>query len=330
MTNQPIPHLRRRVLLAAGLLPLLASTSIMAAEPWPARPIKWVVPYLAGTGPDTTARIVAEAVSKELGQPVVIENKGGAGGNLGARQAAKAAPDGYTWVYAGSPMAASMRMYKQPGYDALKDFRHVIGLTSSDTVVIVNAQSDIRSLADLLARLRAQPGKLDYASGGVGTPSHLGVEMVLSVSQAQATHVPYKGASEIVNAVLGQQVAFGAPITAVAYSNIVAGKLRALAVTGPARNPKLPSVPTLAEAGLPGVELTSWGGVSVPTGTPDAIVSRVRAAFEAALRQPAVVTALEEQGGMVNPQDGETFTRAFGKEIGFTEAMMKRIRLEPM
>ena len=261
---------------------------------------------------------------------MVIENKGGAGGNLGARQAAKAAPDGYTWVYAGSPMAASMRMYKQPGYDVLKDFRHVIGLTSSDTVVIVNAQSDIRSLADLLARLRAQPGKLDYASGGVGTPSHLGVEMVLSVSQAQATHVPYKGASEIVNAVLGQQVTFGAPITAVAYSNIVAGKLRALAVTGPARNPKLPSVPTLAEAGLPGVELTSWGGVSVPTGTPDAIVSRVRAAFEAALRQPAVVTALEEQGGMVNPQDGETFTRAFSKEIGFTEAMMKRIRLEPM
>src|SRR3989344_4846309 len=179
MTKQLIPHLRRRLLMAAGLLPLLASTSAMAAEPWPARPIKWVVPYLAGTGPDTTARIVAEAVSKELGQPVVIENKGGAGG--------------YPWVYAGSPMAASMRMYKQPGYDALKDFRHVIGLTSSDTVVIVNAQSDIRSLADLLARLRAQPGKLDYASGGVGTPSHLGVEMVLSVSQAQATHVPYKG-----------------------------------------------------------------------------------------------------------------------------------------
>src|SRR3989344_3499166 len=223
MTKQLIPHLRRRLLMAAGLLPLLASTSAMAAEPWPARPIKWVVPYLAGTGPDTTARIVAEAVSKELGQPVVIENKGGAGGNLGARQAAKAEPDGYTWVYAGSPMAASMRMYKQPGYDALKDFRHVIGLTSSDTVVIVNAQSDIRSLADLLARLRAQPGKLDYASGGVGTPSHLGVEMVLSVSQAQATHVPYKGASEIVNAVLGQQVAFGAPITAVAYSDHAGG-----------------------------------------------------------------------------------------------------------
>src|SRR3989344_1216868 len=313
MTKQLIPHLRRRLLMAAGLLPLLASTSAMAAEPWPARPIKWVVPYLAGTGPDTTARIVAEAVSKELGQPVVIENKGGAGGNLGARQAAKAGPDGYTW-----------------GYDALKDFRHVIGLTSSDTVVIVNAQSDIRSLADLLARLRAQPGKLDYASGGVGTPSHLGVEMVLSVSQAQATHVPYKGASEIVNAVLGQQVAFGAPITAVAYSNIVAGKLRPLAVTGPARNPKLPIGPTLAEAGLPGVELTSWGGVSVPTGTPDAIVSRVRSSFEAALRQPAVVAALEEQGGMVHPQDSETFTRAFGKEIGFTEAMMKRIKLEPM
>ena len=171
------------------------------------------------------------------------------------------------------------------------------------------------------------PHTLKY---GVTVNHVLGVEMVLSVSQAQATHVPYKGASEIVNAVLGQQVTFGAPITAVAYSNIVAGKLRPLAVTGPARNPKLPTVPTLAEAGLPGVELTSWGGVSVPTGTPDAIVSRVRSAFEAALRQPAVVAALEEQGGMVHPQDSETFTRAFGREIGFTEAMMKRIKLEPM
>ncbi|MBV7454443.1 tripartite tricarboxylate transporter substrate binding protein [Acidovorax sp. sif1233] len=330
MTTHSPSSPRRRALLAASLLPLLAGTPALASDPWPRRAIKWVVPYLAGTGPDTTARIVAEAVSKELGQPVVIENRGGVGGNLGARQVAKAAPDGYTWIYSGSPMAASMRMYKAPGYDVLKDFRHVIGLTSSDTTVIVHASSDIRTLEQLLTRMRAQPGKIDYASGGIGTPSHLGVEMLLSVAQAEATHVPYKGASEIVNAVMGQQVTFGAPITSVAYANIQAGKLRALAVTGPRRNPKLPGVPTLAELQVPGVELTSWGGVSVPTGTPDAIVARVRSALDAALRQPAVVSALEEQGGQVFVQDSEAFTRAFGKEIAFTETMMKRARLEPM
>lgn len=331
MTQPSTTPLRRRAVLAAGtLMPLLAGAPALAADPWPQRTIKWVVPYLAGTAPDTTARIVAEAVAKELGQPVIIENRGGVGGNLGARQVAKAAPDGYTWIYSASPMAASMRMYKAPGYDVFKDFRHVIGLTSSDTVVVVHPSSDIRTLDQLLTRMRAQPGKLDYASGGIGTPSHLGVEMILSVANAQATHVPYKGASEIVNAVLGQQVTFGSPITTVAYGQIQAGKLRPLAITGSRRNPRLPNVPTLAEAGVAGVELTSWGGVSVPTGTPDAVIARMRTAFEAALRQPSVITALEEQGGQVLVQDSETYTRAFGKEIAFTETMMKKTRLEPM
>ncbi|WP_298211143.1 tripartite tricarboxylate transporter substrate binding protein [Acidovorax sp.] len=323
--------LRRRTFIAqAAAASLLPATWAHAAEPWPSRTVKWVVPYLAGTGPDTTARIVAEAVAKELGQPVIIENRGGVGGNLGARQVAKAAADGYTWIYSSAPMAASMRMYKAPGYDVFKDFRHVMGLTTSDTTVIVHASSDIRTLDQLLARMRAEPGKIDYASGGIGTPSHLGVELLLSVAQVKATHIPYKGASEIVNAVMGQQVTFGGPITSVAYPNIQAGQLRALAVTGPRRNPMLPDVPTLAESNIPGVELTSWGGVSVPTGTPDAIVARMRTAFDAVLKQPAVVTALEQQGGQMFVQDSETYTRAFAKEMSFTEAMMKKARLEPI
>ncbi len=319
--------------LAAGLLPapaLLSLGTAQAADPWPSRPIKWVIPYLAGTGPDTTARIIQEAVARELGQPVVIENRGGVGGTLGARQVAKAAPDGYTWIYSSAPMAASMHMYKAPGYDALKDFQHVMGLTSSDIAIIVNASSGIQTLEELLARARAAPGKLDYASGGVGTPSHLGVELLLSAVDVQATHVPYKGASEIVNAVMGKQVTFGAPISSVAYANIQAGKLRALAVAGTRRNAKLPQVPTLAELGVRGVELTSWGGVSVPAGTPEPIVVRMRAAFEKALRQPAVIAALEEQGGTITPMDGEAYKRAFTKEMQLTEAMMKKAQLEPM
>jgi tripartite-type tricarboxylate transporter receptor subunit TctC len=335
MTHYTALH-RRQFLartLAAGLLPapaLLGLDAARAAQPWPARPIKWIVPYLAGTAPDTTARVIHEAVARELGQPVIIENRGGVGGNLGARLAAKAAPDGYTWIYSSAPMAASMHMYKAPGYDALKDFQHVMGLTSSDIVLIVNAGSDIRTLDDLIARALQAPGKLDYASGGVGTPSHLGVELLLSAVDVQITHVPYKGASEIVNAVLGKQVSMGAPIFSVAYANIQAGKLRALAIAGPRRNPKLPQVPTLAELGVRGVELMSWGGVSVPAGTPEPIVARMRAAFEKALRQPSVVAALEEQGGNVSPMDAETYRRAFTREMELTEAMMKKASIEPM
>ncbi|MDN8612303.1 Bug family tripartite tricarboxylate transporter substrate binding protein [Variovorax ginsengisoli] len=324
------PLQRRRLLgcaAAAALLP--AAWPAFAAEPWPSRPIKWVLPYLAGTGPDITARILAEAVSPLLGQPVVIENRAGAGGNIGARLVAKSPPDGYTWIYSAAPMAANMRMYKVPGYDALKDFRHVMRLTTSDIVLIVNPDSGIRSLDDLVARARANPGKLNYASGGVGTPSHLGVELLLNAVDAQATHVPYKGASELVNAVLGNQVSFGTPIFSVAFTQIQAGKLKALAVAGSARNPLLPEVPTLAELGVRGVDLTSWGGVSVPAGTPDAIVARIRSAFESALKQPAVAAALVERGGQVSPQGPEAYARGFSQEIALTEAMMKRAGLEP-
>jgi len=323
---------RRRFALGALAsigLPLAASLA-RADEPYPNRPIKWVVPYLAGTSPDTTARILAEAVAPLLGQPVVIDNRGGAAGNIGARIAAMAPPDGYTLVYSAAPMAANMRMYKSPGYDALKDFRHVMRLTSADCALVVSGDSRFHTLADLVAAARAQPGKLDYASGGVGTPSHLGVELLLSAENVKATHVPYKGASELVNAVLGKQVTFGIPISSVALSQIRAGKLRALAVTGPHRNPTLPQVPTLGELGVKGVELTSWGGVSLPAGASDAVVARIQSAFEAAMKNPAVLASLRDTGGLIDVQGPADYTRGFTKEIALTEVMMKKANIEAM
>ncbi|MDM0044508.1 tripartite tricarboxylate transporter substrate binding protein [Variovorax dokdonensis] len=322
--------LLRRASLAA-LLPLGAPALALAEqEPYPSRPIKWVVPYLAGTGPDTTTRILAEAVTPFIGQPVVIDNRAGAAGNIGARAGAKAAPDGYTWIYSAAPMAANMLMYKNPGYDALKDFRHIMRLTRSDIVVVVSAKSDIRTMQELVARAKAKNGQMNYASGGVGTPSHLGVEMMLTSAHAQAMHVPYKGASELVNAVIGDQVTFGAPIFSVAFPLIKAGQLRALAVAGSSRNPTLPDVPTLAEAGIKGAELTSWGGISVPAGTPDAVAEKIRGAFEKALAQPQVIALLEKQGGMVDIQDSTAYVKGFKQEMAFTEAMMKKVGLEAM
>ena len=321
--------------LLRSVLALCAAASVLAATPalcadYPDHPVTMVVPFPPGGVADTVGRPLADALSRELGQPVVIENKAGAAGNIGSRIVAKAPADGYTWIYSAAPMAANMRMYRTPGYDALKDFRHVMRLTSSDVVLVVRPESGIRSLADLVARARAQPGQLAYASGGVGTPSHLGVEMLLAAENAKALHAPYKGASELVNAVLGDQVVFGMPIFSVAYPQIQAGKLRALAVAGAKRNPTLPQVPTLAELGVKGADLTSWGGLSVPAGTPDAVVQRIRAAFGKALAQPKVVAALEEQGGQIDVQDSPAYTAGFTKEMAFTGTMMKRVGLEPI
>ncbi|MGE8441669.1 MAG: Bug family tripartite tricarboxylate transporter substrate binding protein [Comamonas testosteroni] len=296
------------------------------AQSWPSRPIKWVVPYMAGTGPDNAARIVSEALSQQLGQPVVIENRPGAGGNIGARQVARAAADGYTLLYSGSPMAAAMRMYKNPGFEVFKDFQHVMGMSRSDILLVVHPGSGLRSLADLVAA--SQSRDIDYASGGVGTPSHLGVELLLSALQIKATHVPYKGASDLVNAVLGQQVVFAAPIFSVAYPHVQAGRLIPLAVAGEQRNEKLPQVPTLEETGVKNVHLSSWGGLSVPRDTPEAVTTRLRNAMDAVLSQPKVRQMLEMDGGKVQVLDSAAYTQAFEHELKFTETMMKRIGLQ--
>ena len=316
-------------LTGAGLAAAAWSGHTRAADKWPSRPIHWIVPYQAGTGPDNAARILAEAVGPLLGQAIVVENKGGAGGNLGARLAARASPDGYTWVYSASPMAANMRIYKDPGYDALKDFRHVQKISSSDILLVVNANSGIQSLNELVARAKAQPGKLNYASGGVGTPSHLGAELLLTALDVQVMHVPYKGANEIVQAVVGEQVNFGLPIFSVAAPLVQSGKLRALAVAGPVRNPRMPEVPTFAELGVRGVELTSWSGVSVPKGTPDAVVAKIRSAFERALKEPKVIAAMERDGGRVDSAPEAAYVQAFKNEMAFTESIMKKIGLQP-
>ncbi|WP_198084162.1 tripartite tricarboxylate transporter substrate binding protein [Variovorax sp. E3] len=317
-----------RALAASPLLPL--ATAVRASGHWPSRPIKWVVPYLAGTGPDTGARILAEAAGPLLGQPIIIENKGGAAGNIGARQVARAAPDGYTWIYSAGPMAANARMYQNPGYDVMKDFRHVMRLTTADVLLIVNPASGIESLQDLIARARAHPGKLDYASGGVGTPSHLGVELFLNAARISATHVPYKGASELVNAVLGNQVTFGMPILAVAYPHVKAGKLRPLGVAASKRNATLPEVRTLDEQGLQGVELTSWGGLSLPAGTPDAIAHRLYEVFSRILKDPKVIAALTEQGSQVAPSTPEGYLQVIRDEIDLTGRMMASAKIAPL
>jgi tripartite-type tricarboxylate transporter receptor subunit TctC len=311
---------RSLVLAAAGLA--LGGTA-MAQDTYPSRPIKWIVPYLAGTAPDITVRIAAEALSHILKQPVVVDNKGGAAGNLGAQIAARAPADGYTWVYSATPMASNMRMYRKPGYDVMKDFIHVGGITRSDVVLVVAADSGIHSAKELIERARRQPGKLSYATGGVGTPAHMGAELILKSTGVQALHVPYKGASESANAVLGKQVDFALTISSVSLPHIAGGKMKALAITAPSRNPRLPDVPTLAEAGIPGVTLVSFGGLSLPAGTPAPIVARVSEALQTALADPAVRSRLEANGATVVASKSDEYAHSLQSEIALTEKMMK-------
>jgi tripartite-type tricarboxylate transporter receptor subunit TctC len=305
----------------------LAAAGAQAQE-YPSRPIKWIVPYLAGTAPDTTVRITGEAMSKILGQPVVVENRGGVAGNIGAQLAAKAPADGYTWVYSSSPMATNMRMYRNPGFDVMKDFVHVGRITQSDSVIVVHPDSGIASVKQLVERMRQSPGKLAYASGGVGTPSHMGAELVLSATGTQALHVPYKGASESTNAVAGKQVDYALALVGPALPHIQGGKLKPLAVLSPKRNARLDKVPTLAEAGIPGIALVSFGGLAVPKGTPAPVTQKIRNALAQALAMADVREKLEASGATVVPSTPEEFAQSLQAEIALTEKLMKAANIE--
>ena len=312
----------KAVLAAAALL-----CGAVHAQEFPSRPIKWVVPFLPGTSPDLTVRIVAEGMTPLLKQPIVIENKPGAAGNLGAQQAARSPADGYTWVYSSSPMASSMVMYQKPGFDVMKDFTHIGHIAAADSLLVVNPALGINSLKELVEHAKKNPGKMSFASGGVGSPAHLSAEMILNAAGAEAVHVPFKGASESVNAVIGKQVEFAMVIFAVGQQHVQSGKLKALAVSGPNRNPRLPNVPTLMESGVP-VTLVSFGGLSVPAGTPKPITERIGAAFNQALKTPEVKAKLEALGSMPATSTPEEYAAMLKAEIDLTAKMMKAAKIE--
>lgn len=315
--------MQKNILKLAVTLALAVCGSNGIAQDYPTRSIKWIVPFLPGTAPDITVRVVGDAVARTIGQPVVIENRGGAGGNIGAQIAARAPADGYTWVYSSSPMATNMRMHKQPGFDVMKDFTHVGRISQSDSLIVVRPESGINSVNELIARLRSSPSQMSFASGGIGTPSHMGVELLLSSTGTKALHVPYKGASESTNAVVSQQVDFAVALVGPSLPYLQSGKLKPLAVLSPQRNALLREVPTIAEAGVSGFTVVSFGGLSVPKATPTPVVEKIRAALDQALSLPEVRTKLEATGATLMPGSGAEFTQALQDEITNTERVMK-------
>src|SRR2546423_565423 len=254
-----------RIRLAAVLLLALSGPS--AAQDYPSRPITLVVPYAAGGGNDVMARIVAEKMSKSLGQQIVIENKGGAGGSIATRQVAKAAPDGYTLGVGGTgTLAINPTLYPNVGYDPRKDFAPVGLIATSALVVLVHPSIEVKSIVELIALAKREPGKLNYASAGSGSGIHLGSELLAHMAGIKLTHIPYKGSSPALTDLLGGHVAIYFSSLPPAIALVKEGKVRALAVTGAARSPILPELPTVAEAALPGYEAVLHYGIVAPAG----------------------------------------------------------------
>jgi tripartite-type tricarboxylate transporter receptor subunit TctC len=291
---------------AAFIAALLAAGSAQAQD-YPTRPITLVVPYAAGGGNDVMARIVAEKMSRTLGQQIVIENKGGAGGSIATRQVAKAAPDGYTLGIGGTgTLGINPTLYHNVGYDPRKDFAPVGLIATSALVVLVNPAVQATSIAELIALAKREPGRLNYASAGVGSGIHLGAELFATMAGIKLTHVPYKGSSPALTDLIGGHVSIYFSSLPPAIALVKEGKVRALGVTGSKRSDIFPDLPTVAEAALPGYEAVLHYGIVAPAGTPRPIIEKLNAALKAALgegdvRERIISDGAEPLGG--TPED---------------------------
>jgi tripartite-type tricarboxylate transporter receptor subunit TctC len=283
--------------LAAMLLALAAPA---LAEDYPARPITLIVPYAAGGGNDVMARMAADKMSAALGQPIVIENRGGAGGSIATRQVAHAAPDGYTLGLGGTgTLAIDPTLYPSVGYDPRKDFAPVGLIATSALVVLVHPAVPAKTIPELIALAKAEPGKLTYASAGVGSGIHLAAELFAFMAGVKLTHVPYKGSAPALTDLIGGHVSIYFSSLPPAIGLVQDGKVRALAVTGPERSKIFPDLPTVAEAGLPGYAAVLHYGIVAPAGTPKPIIDKLAGALRTAIASPDVQQRIAADGAEV-------------------------------
>lgn len=284
------PMLHAAAICAAlGALAVLGTAARDAQAAYPERPIRWIVPFPAGGAMDNIARTLGEEMSRTLGQPIVVENRPGAGGNIGAELVAKTAPDGHTLLIVANGMAVNPALYGKLSYSPTKDFAPVSLLAVVPNVLVTNkARNPVGNMQAVIAQARANPGKYSYASAGNGTSIHLAGELFTSMAHVEMLHVPYKGSGPAVTDLLGGQVDYMFDSITSAKPHIDAGKLAAIAVTTSKRSAALPNVPTVAEAGLPGYELSPWFAAFVPAQTPPAIVDTLNRAMVDALKKPAV------------------------------------------
>lgn len=292
---------------------LLVTAMSAAAQAWPAKPVKMIVTYPPGGTVDVVARVVAPKLSARLGQPVVIDNRAGAGGAIGGDLVAKSPADGYTIMLDASNHSQNPALRSKMPFDTLRDLAPVSLLVRVPNVLVVNPAATITGVKDLIAQAKARPEHINYASSGNGSAQHLSAELFSAMAGVRMTHVAYKGGGPALTDVMAGQVPVFFASLASSLQYIQGGKLRALAVTGKARSPVMPQIPTVAESGLAGYEVYEWNGVFVPAGTPAAVVDRLSKELAAVVRDPEVRARLEGMGAEVigsNPAELDAFRRA--------------------
>jgi tripartite-type tricarboxylate transporter receptor subunit TctC len=307
----------RLALIACLALGGMVATAAAAAPStgYPTHPIKLIVSYPPGGPADILARSLAQKMSRELGQEVIIENVGGANGNIGAANAARAAPDGYTLFMMTSSHAANMTLYAKPNYDVVRDFAHITNVASYPLLLVVNPGVKANSVKALISAAKAAPGKLTFASAGTGGGAHLAGELFKTMAGVDLLHVPYKGTGPALVAVIGGQVDLMFAGVSAAAPFVAEGKLRALGITSAQRLKTLPGIPTIAEAGVPGYELSSWLGVSAPDGTPPAIINKLHDAIAAAVASPDFAARLTADGAVPQVTSPAEFSRFVEGEV---------------
>jgi len=315
------------ILALAGLGLLSASGWAQAA--WPDRPIQMVVPFPAGSSPDTLARAIAEPLAKDLGQAVVVENKPGAGGNIGTRYASQAKPDGYTILLTiNGPMVTAPTLYKKTlGYDPLKDLAPITLVGTSPNVLVVPADSPAKNVQEFVQLARSQPGHLNYGTVGPGSSSHLGMAMLEHEAGIRLQQIPYSGFPQVVTSILAGDIQAGFMVPGIAMSQVNAGKARALAITSLQASDVLPGIPTMAEQGFPGFESISWDAVFVPAGTPDHIVKKLNTSLRAILDTDDVRKKMAALYFTPAPSTPEELTKLVVDEKARWDEVINRLNL---
>jgi len=320
---------RRRFLhLAAGAAALPALSRIARAQTYPSRPVRWVVPFPPGGVTDIVARLMGQWLSERLGQPFVIENRPGAGGNIGAEAVVKAAPDGYTLYLSSSPNAISATLYDNLNFNFIRDIAPVASISISPLVMEVNPSVPAKTVPEFVAYAKANSGKLNMASNGNGTTSHLAGELFKMMTGINMLHVPYRGAAPALTDLIGGQVQVMFDVMASSIEHIRAGKLRALAVTTATRSEALPDVPNVGEF-LPGFEASAWQGVGVPKNTPTEIVDKLNKEINAALSDPKIKARLADLGGTVLSGSPADFGKLIADETGKWGKVIRAANIKP-
>ena len=321
--NQRIRHGLLALVLAALVTPAVAQT-------YPTRPIRMIAPFAPGGGTDISARILAEGLSKVLGQTVVVDNRPGAGSTLGTDLASKATPDGYTLLLGNISMAFNAGLYRKLPYDTVRDFRAISLVTDQPNILVAHPSQPSRTLSDFVNLARSQPGKLTYGSAGTGSGTHLAMELLLMSQKMDLVHVPFKGTGPALTSLLGNQISVFFSTYASALPHVKAERLRAYAVTSAKRTPTLPEVATVAEQGVPGYEYSTWYGLLAPAGVPRPVIDTLSKATIAVLNNPEVRERYVSQGMDVVPTSPSEFDKLIRSEIAKWTKVVKGAKIPLM